>query len=481
MKFLSGFFLFFIFYFLFFISPVLADEPPTPTPTPLSWVDNLTPQTLEKQIQEGKLSSETKGVFDTNVLTLSLVRLVVGPFPEENNTTSYVPGGALGGVTTLIAALYARPPASGVEYLADLGTNLGLVPKAYAQGIGFEGLRPILPIWKAFRNIAYLFFVIVFIVMGFAIMFRMKISPQAVLTVQAALPRVVIALILVTFSYAIAGFLIDLMYLGLTLGIVLLGAGGLFTPQEIPQLQEQFLSGGFPQVIGAAFKSGGGLLGYSLLGGIVGAALGAFVGGPPGALVGGLLGGGLIFLLLCLIVLYVVLKLFLELVKTYINIVLAVVLGPLQIMMGVLPGIGGFGGWFKNLLANVLVFPAVAAFLILSRVLMSSMTTGGDMWTPPMLGMPGLVANVVPVIIALGFLLMLHKVPEMVRAAFQIKPAGFGTAIGEAFGLARLPIGAAGTALTEQVYLKTPAGGWQYGLPVRILGGALGKAMQGKP
>jgi hypothetical protein len=276
--------------------------------------------------------------------------------------------------------------------------------------------------------------------MGFAIMFRMKISPQAVLTVQAALPRVVIALILVTFSYAIAGFLIDLMYVGITLIIALLSAGGLFTGSTAAELQNQFLSGGFPQVIGAAFKSGGDLLGYSLLGGILGAALGAFVGGPPGAWVGGLLVGGLIFLLLCLIVLYVVLKLFLELVKTYINIVLAVVLGPLQIMMGVLPGIGGFGGWFKNLLANVLVFPAVAAFLILSRVLMSSMTTGGDIWTPPMLGMPGLVANVVPVIIALGFLLMLHKVPEMVRAAFQIKPTPYGAAIGESLGPVVTPI-----------------------------------------
>jgi hypothetical protein len=444
MKFLSGFFLFFIFYFLFFISPVLADEPPTPTPTPLSWVDNLTPQTLEKQIQEGKLSSETKGVFDTNVLTLSLVRLVVGPFPEENNTTSYVPGGALGGVTTLIAALYARPPASGVEYLADLGTNLGLVPKAYAQGIGFEGLRPILPIWKAFRNIAYLFFVIVFIVMGFAIMFRMKISPQAVLTVQAALPRVVIALILVTFSYAIAGFLIDLMYLGLTLGIVLLGAGGLFTPQEIPQLQEQFLSGGFPQVIGAAFNVAGTSLfaGFGLIGAAMGAALGAIVGrimggvlAPVGALIGGVGGGLLMMLILTIIILYILFKLFFELIKAYIGIVMGVIFGPLQIMLGVLPGQKGFGGWLVGLLANILVFPAVAMVLLIGRVLIHRGTSGGTFWTPPMmLSSGGAFSVILPAIFGLGILLLVHKVPEMVHAVFQIKPAPYGAAIGEAIG-----------------------------------------------
>jgi hypothetical protein len=180
-------------------------------------------------------------------------------------------------------------------------------------------------------------------------------------------------------------------------------------------------------------------------------------------LAGGLLGGGIFFLLICAVILFVLLKLFFELVMTYINIVLAIVLAPLQIMMGVLPGIGGFGGWFKNLLANILVFPAVAAFLILARVLMSSMTTGGDMWTPPMLGMPGLVANIVPVIIALGFLLMLPKVPEMVRAAFQIKPAPYGAAIAA-------PIMIAGGAIATPI--TYPAGiirgGMEKGLETRV-------------
>ena len=38
------------------------------------------------------------------------------------------------------------------------------------QGIGFEGLSPLLNIWKAFRDIAYLLFVLVFIILGVAIM-----------------------------------------------------------------------------------------------------------------------------------------------------------------------------------------------------------------------------------------------------------------------------------------------------------------------
>ena len=37
-------------------------------------------------------------------------------------------------------------------------------------------------------------------------------SPQTIVTIQSALPKIVVTLILVTFSYAIAGFMVDLVY-----------------------------------------------------------------------------------------------------------------------------------------------------------------------------------------------------------------------------------------------------------------------------
>src|SRR5690606_25281628 len=80
-------------------------------------------------------------------------------------------------------------------------------------GLGFSSLDPILDTWKAFRNVAYLFYVIMFLVIGFMIMFRQKISSQAVVTAQQALPKIIISLIAVTFSYALAGLMIDAMYL----------------------------------------------------------------------------------------------------------------------------------------------------------------------------------------------------------------------------------------------------------------------------
>jgi len=109
--------------------------------------------------------------------------------------------------------LYTNPPASGIQYFADLGNKLKIVKPALAQqdeGIGFNLMKTTQPIWQVFRNITYILFVFILVGMGFAIMFRVKISPQAVITFQSALPRIVIALILITFSYAIVGLLIDI-------------------------------------------------------------------------------------------------------------------------------------------------------------------------------------------------------------------------------------------------------------------------------
>lgn len=440
-----------IFLLISFFSPGLVRAQAVPTQVP--------PSSLEKfqQSLEGCTSGSMNldcwiggaEQVDPNApsgvmpaITNSLTTMIIGPMPTPGATT-YKPGGAVGGISAFIAALYANPPASSVEYFADLGRNLGILAKpAYAQGIGFEGLKPLLPVWKAFRNIAYIFFVIIFVVMGFAIMFRVKLDPQTVISIQTAIPRVVVALLLVTFSYAIAGLLIDLIYLAIGLVIGLMAAGGLFKPQEALDLQKQFLTGGFLQVIVAAFRATGNILPIALVGGIIGAAVGALTTGNPAvAVIGGLVGGGLILLILSIIILFVLLKLFLELLKTYINIILAVILGPLQIMIGVLPGVNGFGTWFRNLLANVMVFPAVAAFLLIARVLMNKMTQGGDIWTPPMLGMPLLTANIVPALIALGFLLILHKVPEMVREALGVKPMPFGAAFGEAVGFPGRAVG----------------------------------------
>src|SRR3989344_5398845 len=122
-------------------------------------------------------------------------------------------GGAIGGMSNMISMLYA-PPIHTSDYFQNLAQNFGIVKNANAQvtGTGFKGLEPLQKLWEAFRNIVYLLFVIVFVVIGLAIMLRIKIDPRTVMTIQNQIPKIIIGIILVTFSFAIGGFLIDLMW-----------------------------------------------------------------------------------------------------------------------------------------------------------------------------------------------------------------------------------------------------------------------------
>lgn len=132
----------------------------------------------------------------------------------KNNPNSYI--GFLSKVTFLP---YSMPVASGVEWARDSMENAGFIPHTYAAnaGVGFAAIFPFHNLWLVFRNFAFLVMVIIMIVIGFMIMFRAKINAQTVISIENALPRIVIAMILITFSYAIAGLMIDLMYISIGL------------------------------------------------------------------------------------------------------------------------------------------------------------------------------------------------------------------------------------------------------------------------
>jgi hypothetical protein len=123
-------------------------------------------------------------------------------------------GGAIGFMGTMITSLYT-PPLHTADYFQNLAQNFGISKKTYAQqtGTGFDGLKPLMGVWIAFRNIVYLLLVIVFVVIGLAIMLRIKIDPRTVMTIQNQIPKIIVGILAVTFSFAIAGFLIDIMWI----------------------------------------------------------------------------------------------------------------------------------------------------------------------------------------------------------------------------------------------------------------------------
>lgn len=245
-------------------------------------------------------------------------------------------GGALGFMDNMVADLYT-PAATTKSYVQYMSANFGLVKHTYAStntGTGFTKLSPLIGLWTTFRDITYLAFVVVFIVIGFAIMVRHKIDPRTVMTIENQIPKIIIALVMVTFSYAIAGFMIDMMYVTTYLGInAIANSQGISTDtiSKIHNLEQNDLNGGNPlgfmndsvglfdlsagaagsvkDIISNLFYRaqatssqdagtqgaaiGGGLAGAGA-GALAGAAIGAWFGGVgaiPGAVIGAVIGG----------------------------------------------------------------------------------------------------------------------------------------------------------------------------------------------
>lgn len=388
------------------------------------------------------------------------------PDPVAAQKTGYVPqapGGMLGFASNLTSKTFT-PPASGIEYIADSFQQLVGGQPAYAQGVGFMGLQSILPIWKAFRNVIYIFSSLLLVIIGLMVMLRIKISPQAVVTIQNALPKLVTTLILVTFSYAIAGLLIDLSYFLQSAVLVLL-----FSAQGRGLSQNLFTSGGSDPFTFASLANADlrtifnmsfalvptvmllalgtllstvifGLLGLGVAGvGVVAGAVGGFLAGPI-----------LVMIIILALLLYWILKLFFGLVKCYVTLIFKIIIGPLEIGMGAFPSAKlGFNTWLTDVLANLMVFPIVVVFMAIANVIVENAAAG--MWAPNLLrgslvgeataAMANLSHGLVPVALGLGSLAILSKLPELVpQAIFMLKPSAWETAIGQGMDFSRNPL-----------------------------------------
>ncbi len=427
---------------------------------------------------------------------MSTIQMMTGeiPFNDDGsiNFQSYIPGGAIGITNNMISTLYNHP-VSGVEYIAQV-KNSFLGKPVYAQDTGFQGLQPLLPLWRTLRNITYVFASLVFVVIGIMIMLRIKISPQAVITLQSSIPKIITALIFITFSYAIAGLIIDFSNLLLSICLAIFftakgvnttesllstnivsDSGGLIVTSWIGNVvmwlvnnvQDAFgvspynltniANGGFGkiydlttraipaasgivlgQIAGQIFLGvifGG--VGSLLLGGL-GSTVAGGIGSAGGNVIGGILGALLIPVILSIMIVIWLIKLYFGLLKCYITLIFQIIIGPLQIAMGAIPNSKiGFSSWITNIVANISVFPITILFLVFINYL-TDIFSGGGLWAPSQLSMVTLGGNskVVAAGIGLAGLGMLAKLPKLIpEVIFQLKPSPFGTAIGEAYKL----------------------------------------------
>ncbi len=282
-------------------------------------------------------------------------------------------GGLLGAADRFVNYAYTNQPS--VNLVAHLGNEWVPGYKESTSGLyaadkqsGYDELMDsgISNIWAKFRDLAYLFFVVVMIVIGFMIMFRSKLGGQTLVTLGNTIPNVIIGLILVTFSFAIAGLIIDVGGL-ITSFLASLFDGKLASIEDIGHLMQSIFT---PETM----ETGKKVTGFGLLGSIGVGTIGTLLGASILPFVAG---AGLIALLLILVLIGVVfvgvVKLLITLYKAYFGILLGVALGPLQIMIGTIPGQNHMTmNWLLGIVRNVLVFPVVFFIVNAPNLLLGS-------------------------------------------------------------------------------------------------------------
>ncbi len=161
------------------------------------------------------LADPTKSCLGINIKTGQL-----GYAPQSvHNEKGMQIGGLLGMINQGIGTMYT-PTFGSQDYFRYVASDFSLVKTSYAAAYtGFDGLSPVLGLWKTTRDIAYYLLIIAFIFIGIGVMLRLKIDPRTVMTVQNQIPRVIICIILITFSYAFAGLMIDTMWAVTYMGV----------------------------------------------------------------------------------------------------------------------------------------------------------------------------------------------------------------------------------------------------------------------
>ncbi len=393
----------------------------------------------------------------SNVMSLQIA--LSGTFPESfltGDIVSYKPGGMVGASNQMIAATF-NPMASGIEYIAQVKNNFLGKPAYAANETGFQGLRSIMSLWKVFRNVVYVLISLIFITIGIMIMLRIKISAQATVSIQSSIPRIITTLILVTFSYAIAGLCIDLINLFQSFAIALLFTGlgkgyseGLF-PLSWSNISIQNLIDAIRALFGdnpfnfnnlnnlnfwgvvslVQRLAPNGVL--ALLGGVIGAVIGSHIVPGVGTFIGGGIGALGITLILTIIIFIYLIKFGFGLAKCYITALLKIIFAPFELLLGALPNSKiGFSSWIISIFANLAVFPVSVIFLIIANILVDSVGGVNPLWAPTLVQGP--YVWFLPAMIGITAVALLSKLPTIIpEAIFKIKPSPYGKAIGEGF------------------------------------------------
>jgi hypothetical protein len=424
-------------------------------------------------------------------------------------TQSGVASGVIGTVSNLISYTFQLPVSSS-HYFSYLASNFGIVKSAIgaspvSPGVnsdgttgvsnnattgqstslspaktGFESLAPIMGVWSRIRDVVYVIFVVGFVIIGIGIMLRVKIDPRTVMTIQNRIPKLIAGILLVTFSYAIAGFLIDVMWMTIyllvnlfasvdpwiandinkfysvqganvfnyassSLGIENVASGANKGVQEVVSSMMNNTPGkiisyflgfaiggstglGFAKTgIGlatklGAFVQGAGWIGYLISGlvGVTGAAIGTLAADKLVPAVTGLITHLIILIAIC----SALFRLWFKLLGAFIGLIFGMVLAPLWIFAGLIPGNKlGFGSWLKHMLTNLIVFPMTVGMFLVGKVVIDMYNLYEQQhafqgFVPPLVGYGGTGAPI-SALIGLGLILITPNVTKFAQDIFR--------------------------------------------------------------
>lgn len=305
-------------------------------------------------------------------------------------TTADAGGGAslaersMGSPILMLAAAvdssFSTPPASGIEYIASKIDRVNPATTTYAQeGIGYTSLQPVQGLWSAARNATYALSIIALVVLAFMIMFRRKVSPQMSVTIQTAIPKLVIGLVLITFSYAIAGLIIDLSYLlvGLLSGIIHASGvldGGITSAGPIDTFNA--LNGVVHGVFSLMLLLFINLFLIGMVGLFIGGALVGVTGGAAAFAVGsaGVL-AVVLGVIILIVALYALIRLFWVLFKSYMMVLILIITSPFFMLGSIFYSEAlNFSRWLKLMVGSLSIFVVTSLLVFFAHYLTWSTT-----------------------------------------------------------------------------------------------------------
>jgi hypothetical protein len=321
--------------------------------------------------------------------------------PTGYDPSLYRYGGAISASMALGGSLVDLRPASTYDAVTVVAKQAGFVN---AQVSGFNQFAPITPLWGLFRNIALLMFVVVFVAIGFFILIQRKMGGQETVSLVSGIVNASVAMIVIAFSYAIGGFLVDI-FINIANGVVASTFNDFINSREILDklniansgvniltLMNELSNIGVSQSAANLFQ--GALTGlaypaqsvkdvFSGFGGVnagpfpVGAAIGffssAFVDILMGIINSGFNHNSLINAIIAFVIFIIMIRVVFAMLGAYISIVFKIMFAPFILLPAALPGNAGkvVMSWILSLIASCLTFPAIFACILMSAMFLN--------------------------------------------------------------------------------------------------------------